>query len=210
MERTPQGHYELLTHLRTQVGFIQKSAAAFDAGDRTEAQRIALALRVLLHDSASSHSLLGQLGLLDKLQFHDTSARNPEGQMSIGGLVWVALGRPPKIVAPLARAHVLARLPFKEWWESPTLRAPHPATGAGVDFSRRQLVLTVANQDGGGHVDPAVEAAYYSFTRRGIGEVAIGGKPVSWDSNPVPPAIRQVAYELLSTLEQQAAAELAG
>ena len=103
-----------------------------------------------------------------------------------------------------------AKLPFDEWWDVPTLRAPDPDTGEGVDYSRRRLVRTVANQDGGGHVDSAVEAAYYDFTRGGIAEVAIGGKQVPWNTNPVPAAIRQVAHEVLATLEEQAASELAG
>ena len=209
MSRTPQDRHELLTHLRTQVGFLHKSAAAFDAGDQAEAQRLALTLRVLLHDARRSHSLLKQLGLLDTLRFHDTSGRQPQGQLSIGGLVWMQVGRQPMFMAPLGRTEVLAKLPFTEWWTAPTLRAPHPVTGDGVDYSRGQLVLTVANQDGGGHVDPSVEAPYYSFTRGGVADVAIGGKPVQWDSNPVPAAIRQVAHEVLSTLEEQAVTELA-
>ena len=84
---------------------------------------------------------------------------------------------------------------------------PHPASHNPVDLSREQLVLTVANQDGGAHVDPALEPTYFALTRESlVGEGAIGGKPVKWESNPVPHAIRQIAYETILTLEERGVA----
>ena len=212
--KTPQGRDELLEHLRTQVRFIRKSALAFDDGDHAEAQRIALALRVLLHEKGMSRSLLLQLGLRDVLLFHDTSGFQPEGDpafpgLGFGGLVWMALGRSPRFYAPLGRAGTVSKLPFSAWWEAATLRVPHPETGVGYDFSRKRLVLTMTEQDGGAHVDQALDEPYYALTRESLmGEVAIGGKLVSSDSDPVPHAIRQIAHEVLSTLEEQAASEL--
>src|SRR5207249_211830 len=98
-----------------------------------------------------------------------------------------ALGAPPRFVAPLERADTVARLPFPEWWHVPTLRVTHRASHIPVDLSREQVVLTVANQDGGAHVDPALEPTYFALTReRLVGEVAIGGKPVSGRATPSP------------------------
>jgi hypothetical protein len=53
---------ELECHLAEQLQFLQVSAAAFDAGFEGEAKRLAVVLRILLHDTKSSKSLLGQLG----------------------------------------------------------------------------------------------------------------------------------------------------
>ena len=47
--------------LREQIGFLERSSAAYDEGYHDEAKRIAVVVRVLLHDTQSSHSLFEQL-----------------------------------------------------------------------------------------------------------------------------------------------------
>jgi hypothetical protein len=65
------------------------------------------------------------------------------------------------------------------------------------------LVLTVANRDGGAHVDGMLEETYYTLTRGNLmGELTINGKPVSWDADPVPTHIRQMAHEVLGSLHK--------
>ena len=63
---------ELRTHLQEQVRFLKTSAESFDKGDRTEAKRLAVAVRILFHDTKHSLSLLGQLGL-KSCSFLDTA-----------------------------------------------------------------------------------------------------------------------------------------
>ena len=63
---------DLVRHLANQVAFLRESAASYDKGFEAEGQRLAVALRVLLHDTARSVSLLSQLGLRDRLMFADT------------------------------------------------------------------------------------------------------------------------------------------
>jgi hypothetical protein len=46
---------------------IQSSGAAFDAGQTSEAKRLSTAIRILVHDTGVSKSLLGQLGVKDAL-----------------------------------------------------------------------------------------------------------------------------------------------
>lgn len=60
---TTQSRADLEEHLKAHLGFIKKSAALYDTGDTEEAKRIAVSVRVLLHDTQQSRSLLGQLGL---------------------------------------------------------------------------------------------------------------------------------------------------
>jgi hypothetical protein len=48
-------------HLARQLGFLLRSAAAYDSGLRDEAYRIATAIRVLLHQTNRSDSLLHHL-----------------------------------------------------------------------------------------------------------------------------------------------------
>jgi hypothetical protein len=197
---------ELERHLREIIQRLRTAAAAFDAGDRSQAARIAVDLRVLLHDTAASQSLLGLLGIKSSLKFIDTSGLKPTtgALMTMGGLAWIDLmGR--KHFAPLDNAKVVAQLPFNDWWGGLAIRMPKSTTGQPRDFQRKDLVLMTANKDGGAHVDPDIDATYFDLTRKSsIAEVAIGGKKVDWDSNPVPCALRQMAYEVLRTLEEQA------
>jgi hypothetical protein len=79
---------ELAAHLAEQLQFIEASADAFDKGFEGEAKRLAVTLRVLLHDTKSSRSLLGQLGrknidFLDTaIPFNPTISRRMEGWSS--------------------------------------------------------------------------------------------------------------------------------
>ena len=60
-------HLRLIAALSEQTEFLRMSAAAFDEGQFAEAKRLAVAVRTLCHDTRRSHSLLGQLGILDGL-----------------------------------------------------------------------------------------------------------------------------------------------
>ena len=62
MAKRPITPAELQGHLDEQLEFLERSAASFDAGYEGEAKELAVSLRVLLHDTQQSHSLLGQLG----------------------------------------------------------------------------------------------------------------------------------------------------
>jgi len=105
-------------------------------------------------------------------------------------------------------------LPFDRWWRQTVINGPK-----GQKFSRKTLVLAVANQDGGAHVDPILNADYYELTRLNSLEVYAGGNKeqmyLSWGSadpqapdaeltsagSPVPASLRQIAWELISSLE---------
>jgi hypothetical protein len=196
---------ELEAHLDEQLGFLDRSAAAFDAGYEDEAKRLAVILRVLLHDTTQSHSLLEQLGRKNR-DFYDTAfdtnpashgdlVSNPTG----AGLVAVATGvDAAKYVALLDHAPWFKSLSFSAWWNAPVL-----VDRAGRKWTRKDLVLTAANQDGGAHVDPALDETYYKLSR----ENALGSITVDLVTGVVRPvegperaAIRQIAHEVLKTL----------
>lgn len=87
--------------LRDQFDFLETSGAGFDAGRTAEAKRLATTIRVLVHDTAASTSLLRQLGVKDDLRFVDTSVEpfpEPEPgilQVQMGfGLAAVRIGGP--------------------------------------------------------------------------------------------------------------------
>jgi hypothetical protein len=63
---------ELQQHLRDTIQTLELSSRSFDGGFEGEANRLAAAIRVLVHDTGSSKFLLGQLGH-KSIQFYETS-----------------------------------------------------------------------------------------------------------------------------------------
>jgi len=63
---------ELQEHLNEQLEFIERSAISFDNGFEGEIKRLAVSVRVLIHDTAKSTSLLTLIGQKN-VDFVDTS-----------------------------------------------------------------------------------------------------------------------------------------
>ncbi len=195
-----QSKEELQQHLWHTIQAIELSAHAFDGGFDGEAKRLAAAIRVLVHDTGSSNSLLGQLGQ-KTIQFYETSIpRDPRTIMTYSGLTAMELiPQEAKYVA------VLDELPpdcpprwvsFDEWWNRVIFVDQN-----GSETSRKDLILAVANKDGGAHVDPVLNEKYANLSRRNSlawrfssprGDIPLEG--------PEKAAVRQIAHEVLKSL----------
>ena len=215
--KVPLDRDHLLEHLRSQIGFLQRSAELFDAGHEDEAARMATTVRVLVHDTASSRALLGQLGVLDILAFVDTSVHQgvtrrarPDGTveyiqtMSPGGMAAIELAgdRRFRFVAPCSDDG--RRAPFADWWAAVLVPAT-PAYSPEPKYSeitRRSLVLTLANQDGGAHVDPGLDEHYAAFVEKqhGVPFDLAASDPI--EGTPARVSMRQIAFEVLLTLSE--------
>jgi hypothetical protein len=99
---------DLAEKLRQQVRFLRRSAAVFDGGDEDEALRLASIIRLLLHDTGASHSLLGQLGVKETFPYLDTSEPiEPNNLLPTMGLITARVDlqtRAGSYVAPLGHA----------------------------------------------------------------------------------------------------------
>lgn len=62
-----QSREDLLEHWNEQIRFIKKSCSHYDNGDFSEAKRIATSIRILLHHTRNSNSLVNQLELTENL-----------------------------------------------------------------------------------------------------------------------------------------------
>jgi hypothetical protein len=74
-----------------------------------------------------------------------------------------------------------------------------------IEYTRKDLVLFVANKDGGAHIDNKIDDIYMSISRNN----AIGwtlknkdGKTFQQD-NPIPACIRQITDETLQTIKNE-------
>jgi hypothetical protein len=200
--KIPRTQDDLKRLLFEQIAFLELSADAYDRGLIGEAKRLAVTLRLLLHQTKSSISLLGQLGL-ENTSFVDTALPNEHGNvLSYGGLV--SIGFNPisgikKYVAPLDNAISSKSIEFQEWWTQPVFK-----DAQGRQLSRRDLVLTAANQDGGAHVDPSLDERYLRLaTGDFMGWYAGDAHSGKLLERAEAAAIRQIAHEVLRTLKPE-------
>jgi hypothetical protein len=195
--QTPE---ELEAQLAEQLDHIQASAERFDTGAHSEAKRLALAIRVLVYDHGkSSQSVLRQLGRKGIQFFDSATPYDPSNLADHWGLVVMAIGG--GLPSYIAR---LDRLPpgsgqwtdFDTWWNAVVFRDAQKR-----EITREQLVLSVANQDGGGHVDPSLREVYAALSRQNsLGWTKVENGRRTPADPPHLHAVRQVAHEMLKTL----------
>ncbi|MGE5496483.1 MAG: hypothetical protein ACM3Q2_00310 [Syntrophothermus sp.] len=195
---------ELKTHLNEQITFLVQSASSYDNGQVFEAKRMAHSLRLLLHDTRHSKALLSQLKMKD-IKWLDTASKyQKDNLVSHVGLISIRFdnlhGRIPWLVPKGLPDAQCPKIDFDKWWTSPVIIAS--SNYKKRYFSRQNLVLNLANTDGGSHIDPEIEVDFYELSRNNsIGFVAVAGKSEYPLLNPEFPSIRQITHELLLSIK---------
>jgi hypothetical protein len=195
----PQTQDELQRLLKEQLQFLRTSARLYDEGEHSEAKRLAVSIRVLVHDTKKSKSLLGQLGLKSQ-DFLDTAIpRIVDSEFTYSGLVYTFLGTGKVEYIPLysATKDTSTHVEFDTWWLTPIFIDDQRRT-----INRKELVLGAANRDGGAHVDPSLDSTYADLTRNNsLRELRFDG--ISWEKMPnvESATLRQITHEILQTLE---------
>lgn len=197
-----QTEEDLRDQLKVQIGFLAQSSDAYDRGNVDEAKRLAIALRILLHDKGrTSVSLLTLLNKKDIL-FYDTALEyNPNNLLSMPGLVMLKAGPDAgEYIPPLDMRCSKGKIPFPQWWSNIVV-----VDIKGNKSTRKDLVLTVCEKDGGAHVDPKLDEAYYAFSRsNSLGwKYQKDGVVQDFTGRPELASIRQVAYEVLKSLKDE-------
>ncbi|HEX3099453.1 MAG TPA: SEC-C metal-binding domain-containing protein [Patescibacteria group bacterium] len=202
--RIQQSPKELNDHLHQQLEFLNASAEAYDKGFVDEAKRLAHILRLLLHDTSSSHSLLGQLNLKTNNFFSTSVSTRSLGQNqsrigSYSGLIGLSVSSKSGYVPYLddIPGDYTGYIDFDTYWNEIIF-----VDKGGDKYNRKEIILSVANQDGGSHVDPALDAKYAKLSRdNSLGWIAGNNEdgfiPVSGAELA---AIRQIAHEVQRTL----------
>ena len=205
---TTQSLNELNNHLDEQLGFLKSSADAYDQGNTTEAKRLALTLRLLLHDTTNSKSLLGQLGLKNRIFYDSSSFERYNGTPWDVGVYTGLIGQCINIeTEQISYIPILDRsadkegtrwVGFEEWWNMVVIKDE-----VGHIFSRRDLILTMANKDGGAHIDPILTGKYAAISRQNsLGwKGSMRGSAFQPISHPERAAVRQIAHEFLKSLD---------
>ena len=199
-----QSAEDLKKHLVEQAGFIARSAKLFDEGNMSEGKRIAVQIRLLVHDTGNSHSLLSQLGKKEVMRFCDTSIDyDPRNLKPMPGLVIIKMSTEGSgWFAPLddlSPPRLRQKVSFSQWWDKIVLPVDR-----NILLTRKDLVLAVAHKDGGAHVDPRLDKRYAEITRYdSMGwEFYFNGVKQNF-RNPVLVSLRQIAHEIIRSLKDE-------
>lgn len=235
---------QLREKLDEQIYFLRSSCAALDSGVGIEAIRIAIALRILLHltfkkdGSFLSRALLDMLGYRDGITWMDQSIQGRKYSNTGDFQIWIEAelengetesfplakqdgladldiieGRPSYVPAFLIADRREQFVPFEQWWKTRFIDTPD-----GSILSRRDLVLDVANKDGGGHIDSfGTSHDYARLKAEGHGlfwssdaeEAAVAIAPTLQRAvgDVTAASIRHIAHELLLTLSHHGVIE---
>jgi hypothetical protein len=199
---------ELNEEFNIQKTFLLKSCYDFDIGQHFEAKRISVILRALLKDKGQSVSLLKQISR--KNMFLSYTYLHSEEFNTQQNFLLCMLTNPihPYLPNFISEAFSKKEMPFGDWWSEIVIKDM-----AGNTFSREKIILSVAEQDGGAHIDPTINKDYYELTRENSQKVffSIGdfsnGFPQTFPKGALQPLIppvwhtlRQIAHEVIETL----------
>ncbi|MFI5096390.1 MAG: hypothetical protein ACHQT6_00310 [Candidatus Acidiferrales bacterium] len=190
--------------LEEQRYLLKKSVTDMTKGDLAEAIRVAACLRVLIHDHARSKALLSQLNRnYLELEILDDEPPPQKERLPPGVRAVVVLQFPvgvelrddgvflnPHIAAELRRPSILGR-----WWYRPSLIIP----SAG-GFSRKEVVLGLADKEGGSHVDAEISKRYEELISYGALRMGMVGQLTSLNVSRL--MVGQAGLEILQYLDQ--------
>lgn len=179
------------TKLREQLGFLERSCDFFDGGHLDEALRIALHIRILIHDTKGSTSVVSHVGAKESLRLLTTCDKMPVAQpgqliLRVAGTgltkIKVGGGTSPRVCAHLAAANRNELLAFDDWWNEDIW-----CMGGNAILTRKNLTLIAVNKDGGAHVDDVLPKDYAAFAATGVGGSYTANEGGTWSvsSHPV-------------------------
>ncbi len=226
--------HDLMISLREQLFFLDSSISNYsnkrivkkcenkvigtvlqtEISSEVEAKRIATIIRVLLHDTSYSFSLLKQLDIKESILYIDTAAPNDGRMHSMTNLHRVSSQNSSQYLGLVARVNtgesLLAtplyiqhltewyggydKCDFDSWWNKNVLDI------SGSTFTRKDLVLYVANKDGGAHIDASLSDEYMTLKATNL-SLNIEGVHTEFESNIIYASLAQIGWEMLNSIE---------
>lgn len=207
-------HQYYKDNLKLSYERLQKKCEYFDNGDELIAIDIAVQIRVLIHDTQNSMSLLSHLSL-KSIDFIDTTFQ----QWKEAGMSHCSFGdgflnhtviqqQYPRYAflhrhfeqglpigyKPLLGVHRV-NLTFEKWWSNEIC-----ILNENSSLSRKDIVLTLCNKDGAAHYDTKVNASYIRLKSKESLGVILDGQIAETQNIPLFVIIRQIAFEVLETI----------
>ena len=208
--QTPEDLYK---HFKEQISFLIKDARSFDKGNTPAAKRLASTLRNFVKESPNS--LLTLLHKKDIL-FYDTGIEVSRTMVfQVGDKINIVLPHTAFIQYIVGRTKKKekffiplddvpsdcqnVKVSFNQWWGKLIY-----IDSKGYELTRKTLVESVAEQDGGVHIDKKLNANYAAISRHkshGIFQ-AINGHYQQLEGIELA-MIRQIVHEFLKSIADE-------
>lgn len=226
-EQYEKSHQDFLDDLNEQVQLISDYCTFLDQGKIHYSKPLATAIRVLVHQTGSSTSLLKHLDVLENMNFLSTSKKYETDDEIIFLMTLITAAEKVKIkrnkivkrefifVPNLnSNIHKPSRLNYKDWYENEKVLISNEIHDDGLIHlytpeserliaSRKSVINFFANKDGGAHVDIKSEKSLYRLSKNMSSFDYVDKKPL----NTYKPGDRHVPgepikYSLQATLRQ--------
>jgi hypothetical protein len=187
--------------LNKQLGFLWRSCDAYDRGHEDEAVRIATVIRVLIHSTPQSTSLLKHLNAIDINLSSTVSNLDQSKSVFLSGMGRLTITGTNSTWKPNTDCKAIDRqISVAAWWDQVVYILGE------VRATRKRLVLAAANKDGGAHVDSNLTTEYETLMTTGErGWFYYSPTSNNRDFQPIMNAhlvyIRQMGFELLNSPE---------
>jgi hypothetical protein len=202
--RVPVPAGEMEQHLERQLWLLEKSCLSYDGGDRDEFARIATSIRVLCYDHGQSRSILGQLNMKGSTFVSYAGPVNSANLLADSPLTMWRIDSAGGSTEPILDRgfHAPRDLTFEAWWNEAAVRLSDDER-----LSRGELVLIAANQAGGAHVDPDLDAVFHRIANQNEAGVFTQGPDgqITQLADMEKAAIRQIGFELLNSVQAELA-----
>lgn len=200
---------ELFEELQENIQMLQLSCDNYDAGKKFVSIDIATRLRVMLHDTKQSTSLLSHLGYKNIKFLNTAYPIDPQNLIADYCLVGISYSPAENdlVFLPfLNTSEIKDWVEFNKWWTQPIYR-----NGSNT-ITRKQLVMQIANKGGGAHSDGTLSETFYNFSKNTDGWRAViytkdeEGNEIESDGdfmgNLHYASLRQIAYEFLESISK--------
>ena len=191
---------DLLKKFDEQLELLIILSDTYDDGNNIIAKSMATTIRVLVHDTNSSISLLTQLNKKNG-KFYDSTVdinniKNNGGKI-IGSFSNLAnIGIEGKYI-PMLDDPITPEgfVDFDNYWNKVVILDKDRN-----EHTRKDLVLNISNKDGGAHVDSKVSQKYYDLIKQNsLGITVKKGESEKVLENIELASVRQIAHEILRT-----------
>ena len=145
--RSPAGNAKVL---KEQYDLLKYALNDYYAGVEAKAIEIAVRVRTLVHQSETSHAFLATIDPNYRtLDIYHKPPLGPKTIFSMRQGISMSGDGTSKIIRDDFKLATHELVPLDQWWTEPYLKI-----GPTVHSSKKDVVLDVANKDGGAHVDP--------------------------------------------------------
>ncbi|PKF46485.1 hypothetical protein CW664_01710 [Macrococcoides caseolyticum] len=211
---------DLFIELIEQLQHLIDLCNEYDSGKYNKSKFICSTIRTLVHEGTST-SLLNRMREKYKIKYLDYAPEHHKNAIFFVSLLNTAdvISNESLIIESLPKVKTIfiprfidytantSQTDFNHWWNKKILILD---TDKGkLSLTRKKLITTMANKDGGSHVDSTVDKYYYDLTR-GISSIyTLTSKPIDEDPYqigipipyPLQSMVRQIAHELIISID---------